>query len=153
MISHFVQRWEQLYDRFYMAELFKNARTPRGNEAWLESFADMCRSQSTFILADFKADPDLIERAGDLIVCKDGRFASIHELVDACASHKWNQMIYEAWVWETAQRVHRLMRSLDPISGRALRLYAEHLQYYEIDTNMMQESIYEARLAMGEFDC
>ena len=61
-------------------------------------------------------------------------------------------MIYEAWVWETAQRVHTLMRNLDAISARALRLYAEHLGFYEIDTAAMQEAIHDARLARGELD-
>ncbi|MBS0417953.1 MAG: hypothetical protein JSR66_09585 [Proteobacteria bacterium] len=144
---------EELYDRFFVSELLKNGRCPPDDRGWLEAFAGVCRSQSTFILSEFKADEDLVERAGDVVVYREGRFTSVRELVDACASHNWNGTIYEAWVWETAQRVHALMRRLDAISGRALRLYAEHLDYYEVDTGAMQEAIYEARLARGEVDC
>jgi hypothetical protein len=142
----------ELYNRFVVSKLFKNARGPVGDKGWLAAFAEMCRSKTAFILAEFKADSTLVERAGDLVVYREGSFVSVRELVDACASHNWNGTIYEAWVWETAQRVHALMRNLDAISAQALRLYAENLGYYEIDTGAMQEAIYEARLARGEVE-
>ena len=53
-------------------------------------------------------------------------------------------------MWETAQRVHTLIRGLDVTSTRAFRLNAEHLGYYQVDTGAMEEAIHEARLATGE---
>jgi len=136
----------------HLSELFKTGHNPPDDRSWLEAFASMCRSQSTFILAEFAADKHLVERAGDLVVYRNGHFVSVRQLVDACASHNWNRLLYEAWAWETAQRVQALLRCFDVSSARAVRLYAEHLGYYQIDTGAMQEVICEARLATGDID-
>lgn len=141
-------RFIDVYDRSLLSELFNNGHRPLDDESWLEVFAEMSKSQATFILADFTAAENLIERAGDVITYRQGLFASVRELVDACASHRWNGTIYEAWVWETARRVHTLLRNLDATSARALKLYSQHLGYYEIDTGSMQDALHEARLGL-----
>ncbi len=136
------------YRRRLLSELFKNGRAALDDKNWREIFAQMTRSQTLFILADLVADQHLIERAGDVIIYREGRFSPVRELVAACASHKWNGTIYEAWAWETAQRIRTLLRSLDAIGARALKLYAQHSHYYEVDTGAMREAILEAKIAL-----
>lgn len=131
-----------------LLKLFSIGCTPQGNRDFIEALTKLLRSHADFLLAELGLGGDLVERAGNLMVCCDNRLASIRELVEACVSHTWNGLIYEAWVWETAHRVRQLMQSIDPTSARALKLYAQYVGYYELDTSAMQDALYEAKRAL-----
>lgn len=136
-----------------LLKLFSTGRTPHGDRGYIEALTKLLRSHADFLLAELGFRGDSVERAGNVIVCCDNRFASIRELVDACAAHTWNGLIYEAWVWETAHRVCQLMQSIDPTSARALKLYAQYVGYYDLDASAMQDALYEAKRALEGDPC
>jgi hypothetical protein len=112
---------------------------------WLQQNAQALRSQTDYLIAEHAKDACLHERAAEMTIWRDGRFISVRELVDQCASHNWNGLIYEAWVFQTACRVHDLIRTLDETVARAVKLRAQQLDYYEVDYSEMVQALEEAR--------
>jgi len=126
----------------------KSSPTDPGDQQWLSDCAQMFRSQTAYLFSDWIKAADLADRAAEVMTWRQGRFICVRELVDQCAAHEWNGTIYEAWVWETACRVRALIRSLDAISARAAKAYAQHLDYYEADWSLAREAINDALAAM-----
>lgn len=76
-------------------------------------WATYFRRLADFILAQISNAPNIAEIAGEVICLHEGSFKTINQLLSECTNHKWNSLIYEAWVWETADRIESLMLKLD----------------------------------------
>src|SRR5687767_14356680 len=76
---------------------------------WLERFRQFCRSHAAFLSAARTSSTDATDLAAEVMVWRSGTFTTVRELVHECGNHRWNGLIYEAWVWETAHRVRRLI--------------------------------------------
>lgn len=85
----------------------------------------------------------LIELAANVRVYLDGRFQSINEIYDVCASHRWNASVYEAWAYETAQRVREQAARLGEIGAEALLMCAWLVM--EVDRDSVCEAMDEAQ--------
>lgn len=115
---------------------------------WLSDLRNLLRLHAEFFEATQREAHDLNERAADLIVWHEGRFQTVRELVDECANHNWNGMIYEAWVWETSNRVHRLIATLgveNDVAVRAIELHARQLEYFDASYCEAMDAMAEAR--------
>ena len=123
---------------------------PQGDDQrWLADFSCFIRSHATFVLAELDQDQALLnEVAPEVLVWRKSQFTSVADLVRECESHRFGGLVYEAWVWETGNRVHALVNRLDPIPAAALIHHAKHLDYYDIDPAAMEEALDEARRAL-----
>jgi hypothetical protein len=86
--------------------------------------------------------------ASRVLVWRDGRFSTIAELIQVCEKHNYGGLVYEAWIWETANRVHDVIRTLRSTAARAMRLVAERYDYYTIDTGAMHSALDYARACL-----
>jgi len=120
------------------------------DHAFLRSFSDMLRTQSDFFLARRREDPELQVHAGAVMVWRQGRFRSISELFEHCARHGWNNMIFEAWAYETAVGVHRIARELKGDARAALLVYAQIVGVMDVLFSEAIAAIEEARNCLYE---
>lgn len=134
-----------------MHELNERGALPPELHEWLRQLAETHRTQLDFMLAQRRGDKDLYELAAAVLIQRDGRFITLRTLVDECGSRNWNRLIYEAWAWETSQRIRALESRLDPLEVRALKCYAR--EFYEIDSGQMLEALAEARCALEGPPC
>ena len=110
---------------------------------WLQQFAATIRTQFDFLLAQLREDPQLYRYAAAVLIQLDGDFVTLPDLVTACGKHRWNSMVYEAWAWETAQRIRAIERRLPALEAAALRVYAQ--EFYECTQGEMMEALQTAR--------
>lgn len=117
---------------------------------FLEGLGQSVRSQADFLLALLESNqsPEAAEAAASVLVWHGGEFVSVCELVEVCSSHGWNATIYEAWLWETGNRVRELQADVDPVSADALEVYARSQQFFEVSKSEMWEALDEARRAL-----
>jgi hypothetical protein len=121
---------------------------------WLLDLRNLLRSHVEFFEGTRHQAHDLNQRAAAVTVWRRGRFQTVQELVDECADHNWNGQIYEAWVWETSNRVRDLMETLgaeNDVVVAAVQLHARHVGYFEVSCGEAMDAIDEARrLLYGE---
>ena len=115
------------------------------NILWLKQFATTIRTQFDFLLAQRRDDPQLYHYAAAVLIQLDGAFITLTDLVNAAGNNHWNQ-VYEAWAWETGQRLRAIERRLPPLEAAALRVYAA--EFYECDYGYMMDALREARELM-----
>jgi hypothetical protein len=115
------------------------------DRVFLRSLADMLRTQSDFFLARRREDPALQVYAGTVMVWRHSRFCSVSELFEHCARHGWNDMIFEAWAYETAAGIHRIARELEGDAREALLVYARAEGVMDVLFSEAMEAIEEAR--------
>lgn len=120
------------------------------DQEWLACFRGHVRSRTLFMMSVWLQTDDLINHAGAVTIWHKGKFQSVRELVEECASHGWNGTIYEAWVWETSNRVRELLWTLfadDDAAAEAIEIYARHLDpnYFEASYGEAMEAIAEAQ--------
>lgn len=101
-----------------------------------------------FVLAQLFEDETLAQRSSEVLVYLEGRFQSVEEIFERCAAHGWNSTIYEAWAYVTAQNVRSTARTLGPIVGKALLVYAQSLDVMDMTRNDAIEAIGEAQEAL-----
>jgi hypothetical protein len=120
------------------------------DHAFLRSLAEMLRSQGEFFLARRREDPELQVYAGTVRVWHQGRFWSVRELFEQCARHGWNDLIFEAWAYETAVGVHRIARELEGDAREALLVYARAEGVMDVLFSEAMAAIEEARRCLYE---
>jgi hypothetical protein len=86
-----------------------------------------------FILAELREDPTTPDFAAAVMVWRQGRFQAIEAVIDECAAHQRNRIVFELWVLETANIVHSTIGQLDGVSARALTVYAKSVGFYDPD--------------------
>lgn len=124
-------------------------RPPEDDALWRQQYEATLHSLSAFLVAESAHHQTLHNKAGEVIVFHGGCFKTIRELFDQqCASHTSDSLIYEVWAWETAQRVHALMPSLERPQARALKIYADRLGLYDVNESDTYEAIREAKFAL-----
>jgi hypothetical protein len=117
------------------------------DHAFLERSKQMFESMGAFVLARLFEDKALPRLAGEVLLYRDGLFQSIEEIYGQCASHGWNSLIYEAWAYATAQHVRSRAKTLGPIGGEALLIYAQ-LESMDVTRSEAIEAIEEAQQAL-----
>lgn len=129
-------------------DLIPHGPRTQEDKQWFASARSLFHSRVDFLLAEFMDDANLSDCAANVLIWRDGRFSTVRELVDQCASHNWNRLIYEAWAWETGHRIRSLIRKVDVTASRALEVYAQRNGYFETDVGEMRDAIEEAREAL-----
>lgn len=112
---------------------------------WLRDLASLCRSHCDFLIAELEDSPALEHYAARVLVWRDAQFSTIPELIELCEAHSWNATIYEAWVWETENRLLAMKRTLGPTAARAFELVADCLGYGEPNTRIKDLALDYAR--------
>lgn len=119
---------------------------PLDDSTFLAGANRMCQTMGAFVFAQLFGRPDLLERAGDVLVYQQGHFVSIAALYERCAGHGWNSTIYEAWAYVTRQNVIKTARTLGPIASDALLVCAQDIM--EADREEAIEAIGDAQEAL-----
>lgn len=122
------------------------ADVPLDDATFLAGAKRMCQTMGAFVLAHAFERPDLLERAGEVLLYEQGHFVSIAALFERCAAHGWNSTIYEAWVYVTRQNVIQTARTLGPIASEALLVFAQDVM--QADREEAIEAIGEAQEAL-----
>lgn len=113
------------------------------DRAFLERSNEILQTMVAFVRAQLFGDRQLAQRAGQVLVYREGRVESVEEILEQCTNHRWNVTIYEAWAYATAQKVRSTARTLGPIAGEALLVFAQ-------DQGMMAASGADAIEAIEE---
>lgn len=106
------------------------------------------KSHGDFILSEFTCDKDLYIIAGD--VWCDDTHVTVSDVVDLCAQHGWNEMIYEAWLWETGNQVNQLMHKYTGTILKAILVYANYHDYLSGTRSAAYYAISEARIELED---
>lgn len=118
------------------------------DRAFLERSNEILQSMGAFVRARLFEDRQLAERAGQVLVYREGRVQSVEEILDQCANHRWNVTIYEAWAYATAQHVRATAPMLGPIVGEALLVFAQSQGMMAASLGEASEAIEEAHAAL-----
>lgn len=118
------------------------------DRAFLERSNEILQTMGAFVRAQLFEDPQLAERASQVLVYREGRVQSVEEMLDQCAQHRWNITIYEAWAYVTAQNVRSTARTLGPIAGEALLVFAQSQGMIAASRGEAIEAIEEAHAAL-----
>ncbi len=118
---------------------------------WLRDLAGLCSSHSHFILAEFKDPHDsftLAYYAAGVLVWRDQEFSPIPQFIEECEAHDWNATIYEAWVWQTENRLYEMQGTLGPTASRAFELVASNRGYGKPNTRLKDPALDHARACL-----
>lgn len=118
------------------------------DRAFLDRSSQILQTMVAFVRAQLFGDRQLAERAGQVLVYREGRVHSVEEILDQCAKHRWNVTIYEAWAYVTAQNVRSTARTLGPIVGEALIVFAQSQGMIAASRGEAIEAIEEAHAAL-----
>jgi len=118
------------------------------DQAWLAAFRQSQTTTADFIIARIQNVPDLHTVASKVLCFVDGEFISVQNIVDKCANHGWNSMVYEAWAWERQNAIHRFAQRLHQAEHDALLLYAHFLDPLDVSYADAQEALAEASHAL-----
>lgn len=118
------------------------------DRVFLERSNEILQTMGAFVRAQLFEDRQLAERAGHVLVYREGRVQSVAEILDQCAKHRWNITIYEAWAYATAQKVRSTARTLGPIVGEALLVFAQSQGMMAASRGEAIEAIEEAHAAL-----
>jgi hypothetical protein len=118
------------------------------DHAFLGRSQEMFESMGAFVLARVFEGERLPKIAGEVLLYRDGGFQRVEEIYRQCASHGWNSQIYEAWAYITAQNVRSTAKTLGPLGGEALLIYAQSLEPMDVTRSEAIEAIEEAQEAL-----
>lgn len=129
--------------------------TARGESAlrsedhvFLEISRRAFESMGKFVYAHLFEDERLPRLAGEVLLYRNGRFQYIEEIYRECASHGWNSLIYEAWAYVTAHNVRSTAKTLGPIGGQALLIFAQSQEPMDVTRSEAIEAIEQAQEAL-----
>lgn len=128
-----------------------DTRLDESSRQWLRDLASLCRSHGDFLLAELKDPQDsftLEYYAAGVLVWRDAQFFTIPELIEQCEAHGWNATIYEAWVWETENRLCEMQGTLGPTASRAFELVASSRGYGKPNTRVKDLALDYARACL-----
>lgn len=97
---------------------------------WAEYF----RSHGDFVLAQLTGGEALYVAANNVQCIIGGKAQTVDALMFECSKHNWNRQIYEAWVYETKNRVIALANKLTGYEKEAL--------LYVLSIDMAEEGSY-----------
>ena len=102
-----------------------------------------------FVRAQITGDARLTAVAGEVLL-NSREPLTVREAVEDCRSHRWNFMIYEAWAWETANRVWGLIDSVPHLVGEAIKAYAPTRVELYVSESAAWDAIDAARREVGD---